>query len=373
MKDSKTLVILSPAFPENEAATYWVPSQQLMVKSLKRNYPELNIIVLAILYPYHTSSYQWNGINITSFNGTHKRKFRRISLWRNIWRKLKSVSNEHNIIGIFSFWCGEFAFIGNRFAKKHSLKHLIWICGQDARKLNKWVRFIRPEEDQLLAMSWSLVNEFYKNHGIKPKYIIPNAIDPQSFPQSTSPVKDIDILGVGSFEPLKRYDLFTGIIKSLSSSLPEIKAFHCGIGREKEKIESLIGRLHLKNNLQLLGGKTQEEVLQLMQRTKVFLHTSNYEGFSTVCLEALYAGAHVISFCYPLDHAVPHWHIVNSEEEMKTKALEILQNHRQDYSPVMLYSMDDSAKAAMKLFEEESATDNKILYKEQYPILNNYE
>jgi len=87
----------------------------------------------------------------------------------------------------------------------------------------------------------------------------------------------------------------------------------------------------------------------------------------------LYAGAHVISFCYPLDHAVPHWHIVNSEEEMKTKALEILQNHRQDYSPVMLYSMDDSAKAAMKLFEEESATDNKILYKEQYTILNNCE
>ena len=39
----------------------------------------------------------------------------------------------------------------------------------------------------------------------------------------------------------------------------------------------------------------------------------------------------------------------------------------------MLYSMDDSANAAMKLFEEESATDNKILYKEQYPILNNYE
>jgi hypothetical protein len=90
-----------------------------------------------------------------------------------------------------------------------------------------------------------------------------------------------------------------------------------------------------------------------MQRTKIFLHTSNYEGFSTVCIEAMYAGAHVISFCYPLDHPVPHWHVVNNAEEMTAKAIELLQDAGTAYEPVLLYSMDDSARSIMKLFDDE--------------------
>jgi glycosyltransferase involved in cell wall biosynthesis len=373
MKGKKTLVILSPAFPENEAATYWVPSQQLMVKSLKKNCPELNIIILTTLYPYHRLKYLWNDIEVISFDGTHQRKLKRIALWRNIWKTLKSISNQHTITGIFSFWCGEFAFIANRFAKKKSLQHYIWICGQDARKLNRWVRFIQPKENQLLAMSYSLVNEFSKNHDIKPKYIVPNAINPQSFPLINSAERDIDILGVGSFEPLKQYDLFTAVVKSLADSLPGLKALHCGIGRDKEKIESLIEKMNLKKNFHLSGGKTQEEILQLMQRTKVFLHTSNYEGFSTVCLEALYAGAHVVSFCYPLDYAVPHWHVVQTKEQMAVKALELLNITNPENNRVLLFSMDDSAKTVLHLLGEETIRKNCNFHTEQSAILHNLE
>jgi hypothetical protein len=44
---------------------------------------------------------------------------------------------------------------------------------------------------------------------------------------------------------------------------------------------------------------------------------------------------------------------VNSIEEMTAKAIEILQNPDTEHTPVLLYSMDDSAKAVMKLFENE--------------------
>ncbi|MEI9807335.1 MAG: glycosyltransferase [Bacteroidota bacterium] len=358
--DDKTLVILTPAFPEDESADYWVPSQQLMVKALKNNFPDLHIIVLSLLYPYHASTYNWHGVQVISFDGTHKRKLRRILLWRNAWQTLKDIHRHHTVIGLFSFWCGECACIGKYFGRKYSIKHYSWICGQDARKTNKWVRFIRPRAQELAAMSFFLANEFYKNHGIKPAHIIPNAIDPLSFPAALSTERDIDILGAGSFEPLKRYDLFAEIIGSLRQLLPGIRAFHCGIGREKEKVETLRKTLRLENNLRLLGGKTHEEVLQLMQRTKVFLHTSNYEGLSTVCLEALYAGAHVISFCYPLDHPVPHWHVVHTKEEMTAKAIELLQHPHTEHTPVLLYPMDDSAKAVMKLFEDKIVLTGKI-------------
>ncbi|MGC4036815.1 MAG: glycosyltransferase [Chitinophagaceae bacterium] len=361
MKTIKTLVILSPAFPENEAATYWVPSQQLMVKALKKNFPGLHIIVLALLYPYSESTYTWNGVEVISLDGMHKRKIRRPILWMKAWRVLKKIHQQNSDIGLLSFWCGEAAFIGNRFAKKYSLQHQIWICGQDARKTNKWVRFIRPKEIQLMAMSLSLSNEFFKNHGIKPFQIVPNAIDPGMFPREKSTTKDIDILGVGSFEPLKQYDVFTRIISELKTKIPAIKAFHAGIGKEQKKIESLIAKLSLQNNLTLLGGKTHQEIIELMLRTKVFMHTSNYEGFSTVCLEAIYAGAHVISFCYPLKQPVPQWHVVSSEKEMYLKALEILTRETTEYTSVLLYSMDNSAEALMRTFIDETFISNNII------------
>ncbi|MCW3117140.1 MAG: glycosyltransferase [Chitinophagaceae bacterium] len=364
--NDKTLVILTPAFPENESATYWVPSQQLMVKALKKNYPHWHIIVLSILYPYHESTYNWHKVQVISFDGTHKRKLRRIVLWRNVWQTLNSIRRQRTIAGLFSFWCGECAFIGKYFGKRYSIKHYSWICGQDARKTNNWIRFIRPREHELVAMSFSLANEFKKNHGIKPSHIIPNAIDPDTFPAAQSKERTIDIFGAGSFEPLKQYDVFTGIVASLQRSFPGIRAIHCGIGREHEKVEALIKKFGIENNFQLLGAKTHEEVLQLMQLTKVFLHTSDYEGFSTVCLEALYAGAQVVRFRYPLDHPVPHWHVVNNVAEMTAKTIEILQNPSMEHEPVLLYSMDDSAKAVMKLFQNESGICDELSHPEEF-------
>ncbi len=347
--ETKTIVILTPAFPANESETYWVPSQQLFVKTLKKNFPELNIFVLSFLYPYHKSVYEWHGITVMSFDGMHQRKIKRVFLFMGIWQTLKEIRKENNVVGLFSFWCRECALIGKWFGKWNKLKHFCWVCGQDARKMNKMVKLIRPRAEELVAMSNFLANEFEKNHGIRPAHVIHNAIDPESFPPATAQ-RDIDILGAGSFEPLKQYDAFTKIVKAIQQKMPGISAYHCGIGVEKETVQSLIKELGLENNFKLLGGKPHDELMQLMQHTKVFLHPSRYEGFSTVCLEALYAGAHVVSFCDPMEGAISHWHIVNTMEEMIEKTLKILQQPSIEYSPVLVHSMDDSVKAVMNLF-----------------------
>jgi hypothetical protein len=79
-------------------------------------------------------------------------------------------------------------------------------------------------------------------------------------------------------------------------------------------------------NISLTGEMDHSTVLALMQRSKLMLHTSSYEGFSGACLEALYAGAHVISFFSPQDAWIRHWHIAVNKEEMIELALEILQS-----------------------------------------------
>lgn len=350
-KNSKALVILTPAFPGNESEDTWVVSQQLFVKAVKKNFPKLDVIVLSFFYPSHELPYSWNDISVTPFNGMKKRKLRRLILWQQIWKKLNFIRKEQTIIGLFSFWCGECALIGRYFGKWHRLRHFCWICGQDAKEENKWVRFIRPSADELVAMSPFLANEFFKNHRVRPYHIIPNAIDPEMFPSALPPEKDIDILGAGSFEIPKQYHVFTEVIASLQQIFPAIKSYHVGMGPQKENVEALIKHLQVEDNLSLLGVKSHAEVLKLMQRSKIFLHPSLYEGLSTVCLEALYAGAHVISFCYPLDVPVQHWHVVENVEQITGMIEKILKNYRTDNQPVLLYSMDESAKAVMKLFE----------------------
>ena len=95
------------------------------------------------------------------------------------------------------------------------------------------------------------------------------------------------------------------------------------------------------------------KVLNLMQRSKVFLHPSSYEGFGSVCVDALYAGAHVVSFCQPMSINITHWHIVNSNTEMLTTIKEILLNNTIGHEPVLAFSADDTAKSVMKLFTDQ--------------------
>jgi glycosyltransferase involved in cell wall biosynthesis len=348
----KTIVIITPAFPASESETYWVPSQQLLVKALKRNFQDITIIVVSYLYPYSKTVYSWNGIKVISFDGTHRRKLKRPFLLLDMWKILKKIKNENNVIGLFSFWCTEGALVGKWFGKWHKLKHFCWICGQDARKQNWFVKFIRPDSRELVAISDFIAAEFYKNHRVRPQYTIPNGIDEQTFPAADTEIRDIDVLAVGSLIPLKQFDIFISVIQVLKKEFPNIKAALCGDGGEKQNIKALINKFNLSDHISLIDAQAHVEVLKLMQRSKILLHPSAYEGFSTVCLEALYAGAHVISFTKPMKQDIKNWHIVNTKEEMIAKASELLQKPGLPHEKLIVYSINDSARSVRKLFDD---------------------
>jgi len=350
MNLNKTLVILTPGFPENEADSTCLPAQQVFVKALKYTYPLLQIVILSFQYPFHHESYLWNGISVVPFNGKNKGKLSRLRVWINVFMRLKKITRENNVIGIFNFWCSECALVGKYFSKYSGVKQCSWISGQDAGKQNKFIKFICPHNNELVAMSAFLAKEFYRNHAVLPGMIIPNGIDTGEF-EVAAVTKIIDVCAVGSLIKLKQYDLFVKIIHQLKEHLPAINAVIYGKGPEEQTLQSGINKYQLKNNILLGGEISHPEVLQKMRQSRVFLHPSSYEGCSSVCLEALYAGAHVISFTDPGFGKIAHWHVVSSPEEMFDKALDILISTDVDYSPVLVYSMNDSAKAVMELFE----------------------
>jgi glycosyltransferase involved in cell wall biosynthesis len=345
---NKTLVIISPAFPANESEDYWVPSQQLLVKALKRNYPGLNLVVLAYFYPYKKIVYEWHGVKVISFNGM---KLNRLILSFKMWRKLKKLKKENNVIGLFSFWCREGALVGKWFGKWNKLKHFCWICGQDARGSNNYAKWIRPKPAELVAISDFLAMEFHKNHGIKPAHVIPNAIDPGLFQTDPSLKKDIDLLAAGSLVELKRPEIFVSVIAKLKRHVPSLKAVICGGGDQEENLKRQIDQYGLGTDIDLTGGIPHKETLQLMQRSKILLHPSSFEGFSTVCLEALYAGCYVISFTKPMAHDIRNWCIVKTEDEMVKKSLELLKNVQLTHEMVLVYDVNDTVKQIMQLFD----------------------
>ncbi|MDR3681799.1 MAG: glycosyltransferase family 4 protein [Flavipsychrobacter sp.] len=346
----KTLVILTPGFPENKDDTTCLPFLQTHVRALNRAYPRLEIIILAFQYPFFEDIYKWENNEVISFGGKERGKLHRVFVWRRVWRKLRQIQKTKNIIALFSLWCTECALVGHYFGKQKDIQHYTWLCGQDAKKSNKYVKYIRPGANELIAMSDFLKREFYKNHGVEPGQVIPIGVDTNQFTAQCSE-RTIDVLGAGSLIPLKQYDIFTKVVGSLVQELPELQAVLCGDGPERNLIINHVIALKIQENMSLKGEVPHADVLQYMQRTKIFLHTSNYEGFGTVCLEALHAGAHVVSFTQPMDVTIPHWHHVSNKDEMVMKVKELLTDELTPFYSVTPYKADDVAIAMMALFE----------------------
>ena len=354
VESRKTLIILSPGFPSDENDSTCIPPQQGFVAALKRLYPSLEIIVIAFQYPFRNGIYNWKGVQVIPLNGQNKGKLKRILIWMTAAGILKKLNKENNIIGLLSFWCTECALVGARFARRHHLKHFSWILGQDALPGNKMIKYIKPKSEELIALSDFVQQNFFINYSLKPKHVIPCAIDRDIFHLERRE-RTIDVLGVGSLIPLKQYDVFIEVMQFLKQQLPSLRAMICGKGPQQELLKRMINESGLSENVLLVGEKPHSQILNLMQDSKVLLHPSSYEGFGAVCLEALYAGAHVVSFVQPMYSSIEHWHIVKTKEEMKAVVQKLLTSSSISHESVIPFSIESSTAHMMRLFNYEEA------------------
>ena len=338
-----------PGFPANEEDSTCLPFQQAFVRQLKLSYPELNIKVFAFQYPFFEDVYEWHAVEVHAFNGRNKGGFRRLFLWRTIWRRLKKIFQEEQILGILSFWMGETALIARYAAKKYSLRSFTWLMGQDARKNNRYVSITRLKSDSIIALADFLADEYYKNYKIKPAVTIPPGIDITSFPDKSMERK-IDILGVGSLIPLKQFDQIIKLVAELADSHPGIRAVICGEGPERGKLEQMIIDFHLSDRIELRGELDHDSILSIMGESRILVHPSAYEGFAVVFLEALYAGAQVVSYCNPMHTHINHHHVVKTRDEMKKKLVELLDNKQLNQDSVLPYAIEETCKKIITLY-----------------------
>jgi glycosyltransferase involved in cell wall biosynthesis len=346
---SKTFVILTPGFPADENDSACLPFIQSFVKNFSYSNQDCTICILAFQYPFHKTNYSWNGIEVISFHGKNIGGVQRILMWIRVWHHLKKIKKENEIVGLLSFWLGECALLGTYFSKLYSLKHFCWLQGQDAKKGNRYLHLIKPKPDFLIAISDFIAQTFFENYAIHIPNIITSGIDKSVYATEIKN-RDIDIIGAGSLIPLKRYAFFIDIIFEIKKRLPELKVLLCGKGFEKEVLQKQIDKLNLNKTVSLTGELPHYDLLKMMQQSKLFLHTSAYEGYSTVCAEALYAGCRVISFNKPMNYAIENWEIVKDKNDAIDYCIDLLKDPGIQFYSVLTGTIEDTVKKILALY-----------------------
>ena len=345
----KALVILTPGFPANETDHNCLPALQQFVQLLQQNHPQVQVIILSSQYPFKKETYRWHQCTVQAFNGQGKPGPYRLLVWWQLWRSLKKWRKQYHIIGLLSFWLTEAAWIGKRFGRKYQLPHYCWLQGQDARKENRYVKRIKPDGSELIAISDFIADTLLKDHGIQAAHIIPIGVRPQK-QVMYGELRDIDIIAAGSLIPLKQFDVFVHVVAQLVRHFPQLKVLLCGAGPMEPHLKQLIAQLQLQHIITLTGELPHRQLLQMMERSRLFLHPSAYEGFSGVCSEALNAGTPVISFCQPMHTPIKNWHVVANEAAMYHKALQLLQQLGTEYEPVAPYTQQVAVERVRGLF-----------------------
>jgi len=207
--------------------------------------------------------------------------------------------NPSLIVGIYEIPHGLIAVLAGKLLKKPTV---VSIIGNPAyEKLRKGLRmkltiWILKNAD-FITVTGSNSKLFLIEKGFSREkiFVLPNTIDFSQFKLNRNIVKEYDIISLGRLSDEKKVDQIVRIIGEMKKSNPHIKAVIGGTGPEKESIIRLIKDLDLERNIEVLGFIPDEELSVFFNKGKVFLLTSETEGFPRTIIQAAACGAAVIA------------------------------------------------------------------------------
>ena len=354
MKKIQHILIVAPAFPENDQQGIVIPPLQLYLKEIRNRYPLVRISVISIHAPFFSTRYDWNGISVYPLNGKNGNLLLRPFIWLKGIFQIRKIHTLFPIDLVHSFWYNESTFLGSQLAKRFSIPHFATFMGQDAKKSNLYNRIINSKRIGKIALS-QFQSEVYRTHSNQPIHaVIPFGISKYDSELEKAPSKTtlIDLICVSSLIELKRIDLFIDLVARLKVFFPSITAEIIGEGKLFVALTTKIKTLGLENNITLLGKLSRENCLARMKSAKILIHTSCYEGQGYVLNESLALGCTVITLSKSLLVKDKNYSIVNDTEELFLKSQETLSLSSLTKNPAIPIKMEDTLIAYDKLFQE---------------------
>ena len=212
-------------------------------------------------------------------------------------------------------------FMGIRIAQKkniptvvtlHTLwRHYIdWMVPWGEKKIkyriSDWAaRNYFNQYDSIIAPSSKAIDALLEAKVKTPVHLIYNGIDIKTFKKaktmdlskltSATKTKRPTIIMTGRIDKGKNADLAIRAIYKLKKQIPEVLFIMVGDGSEREKIESLLNKYNLKNNVIITGFVDQSMIASLNKSADVALFTSDTDTLPTVLIEAAASGKPVVS------------------------------------------------------------------------------
>lgn len=147
--------------------------------------------------------------------------------------------------------------------------------------------------DTLIVNSTLTKNDVYKFESSaqsKTSIIFPD-IDIPSQVEKATDAQGKYLLTVGTIEPRKNYTLLLESFKTIAKADNEIKLIIVGkFGWKMDHFQSIIDKHPFKNRIVITGFVSRAELWDYYKNARLFVFTSNYEGFGIPVLEACYHG-----------------------------------------------------------------------------------
>lgn len=187
---------------------------------------------------------------------------------------------------------------------------------------------------KILTVSESIKNEYVFSKKVDNKfYNIGNPVSMNKVLDKVNSEKksnQYDICCVARLTEQKNPEKFLRIISNLKKMIPEIKAVWVGDGDMKDLIINKVNKLGLNKNIEFIGFK--KNPYKYMYNSKLFVLTSDWEGYGLVAFEAIALGIPcVVSNVGGLPNIVDSTcgKLCNDDKDFIDEIINLLQNHEE--------------------------------------------
>ena len=347
MTSRKHIVIITPGFPANENDTTCIPPLRDFVQLLSAK-DDIKISIISIQYPEEKSNYRWRNIDVYSCGGNDAIFPIRFLIWREAVKIFNEINKELKVDIIHSFFLSECALVGNYLSSKYHIKHINTMMGKEVKESNWYLRFINFNKFKVISLS-KPQKELFNRITNSVSSIIPWGLDKNLIPPLTNTERKIDIIGVGSLTSLKNFSSFINIIAKVKYSKPDIRCILIGDGPLKNKLIKQVEDLKLESHITFAGSIPRDKVFEYMMKSKILLHTSTFESFGMVFIEAMYYGLYMISNYVGIAEPSNRWKVCKSENEMVNDILQLLSSNLK-HDSVLQYPMDDTVESYLNFY-----------------------
>ena len=155
-------------------------------------------------------------------------------------------------------------------------------------------KYVYSSIDQLITVSSALKNNIFQQIGCD-SIVIPNMVGKEFhyLPTNLKKKESIQLITTGRLIPEKHFDMLIQAIANIST--PKLQLYIIGNGSEKQKLQKLVEKLQAKDQIQLLGHKSKQEIVTLLQQSDIFVLPSQSETFGVAYIEALACGLPIIA------------------------------------------------------------------------------